>query len=463
MNETYETKRGSHFAMCRRGGFRKCAADKIALLGLLVITLLIAYFIIVSRSAIVLSEPIELSYTGLSVSIPAGNGWRSEKQWKYRENAFTLGSFFYPGTRRPIAKAYCQYLLAATEAAPDIWFKQKASEVGGAIVKTGKTRTGELTFDWAHIKRQETPLDLFFGTAQLQNHRQLDIEVHQTTGDTNLAERVFKRITESLEFKGNQLLEAGSEIVAEIKSKGLPLLAFARKRGDNQSREDFFLIKDAARHTIGFTMDVLVDIGRDAQLNIQAASFVYIRGQYAREQAAFFQGDNSFDEFAWKSETSSLVGRRGAEIILEKYGAMTVKKFGRRVEEKNYQLSSAAIPDVFLDLTFGQMLDSNHKKIIVDIIEADGTITPALVSRVEAKDTAVAEDAAAYVLKREFLNGRGFSERVYFNDRYQVSKRLLRQQSIYTLERTSAEDIVKQFPERADYILQKNKMLEHSN
>ena len=210
-------------------------------------------------------------------------------------------------------------------------------------------------------------------------------------------------------------------------------------------------------------MDLLVDTGRDAQLNIQAASFVYIRGQYAREQAAFFQSDNSFGKFAWKSETSSLVGRKGTEIILEKYGAMTVKKFGGRVEEKNYQLSSAAIPDVFLDLSFGQMLDSNHEKIIVDIIEADGTITPALVSRIEAKDTAVAEDAAAYVLKLEFLNGRGFSERVYLNDRYQVSKRLLRQQSIYTLERTSAEDIVKQFPERADYILLKNKMLERSN
>jgi len=41
-------------------GTKEYAADKIAFLGLFIIALLIAYFIVASRSALVLSEPIKL-------------------------------------------------------------------------------------------------------------------------------------------------------------------------------------------------------------------------------------------------------------------------------------------------------------------------------------------------------------------------------------------------------------------
>ena len=66
MSETYEAK--------------KYWADKIAMSGLFIGAVLIARLIIVSRSAVVLSEPIKSNCAALSVSIPAGNGWQSEKQ-----------------------------------------------------------------------------------------------------------------------------------------------------------------------------------------------------------------------------------------------------------------------------------------------------------------------------------------------------------------------------------------------
>ena len=441
MDKTYET--------------RKVAADKIALLCLFIVALLIARFIVTSRSAIAFSEPIKLSHTGLSVSIPAGNGWRSEKKWKYQQNAFTLSSVFTLGSGGLPPQVHCRYLLAAPKPAPDMRVEQRASAVGGTVVKTGQIQTGMLTIDWAHIKKPKMPLDLFFGTVKLPNSRRLDIEVFQTTGDTELAEQVFKGIAESLKFEDNQLLEAGSEIVTEIKNTGIDRFLY------NKSRQTFFLIKDAAGRAIGFTMDVLIDSGRDAQLNIQAASFFYIRGRYGREQTAFFQSRNNLNEFTWKSEASGMTGVSGAELNLDEAGVMTVRKFSPRPEEKDYQLSSAAIPEVFLEFVFGQMLDSDHEKIIVDIIDADGRITPALVSKIETEDTAAAEEDG-YILKVEFLDGRGFSERVYLDSQYQISKSISQQDGTYTLERSSIKDIAIQFPERADYILQKNKMLEQS-
>jgi hypothetical protein len=63
----------------------------------------------------------------------------------------------------------------------------------------------------------------------------------------------------------------------------------------------------------------------------------------------------------------------------------------------------------------------------------------------------------------EFLDGRGFSEQVYLDDQRRISRRLLQQESTYTLERTSAENILREFPEQGSYILQKkSKILEQN-
>jgi hypothetical protein len=480
MNGTYET--------------RSRWADKIAFFGLFIAVLLIAYLLVIWRSAIALSEPIELNCAGLSVCIPTGVGWRSENRWKYQQNAFSLDSFFNLGPGSVTTIVSCRYLLAATKTAPEVLFEKKASAVGGSkIAKTGQIEIGRPgpsfakgpqnksihTIDWAHIKGSKIPFDTFFGVAQLPNNRRLDIEVYQAAGDTDLAEGIFNSVIDSLKFTDNQLLEAGSKIVAEIKGKGLDsflasvgnkLAPSGVEAGQEWDRESFFLIKDARERTIGFTMEVLSspEPGR-----FGAESFYYIRGRHDHEQVTFFQSGNSLTEFVWKSETSSPSGRSGAELVLRKNGIMTVKEFDLQVKEKTYQISPAAIPDVFGEFVLGQMLDTNEMEILVDIIEPDGKITPTLVSRTDAHSPAalqsqnseadVAKEETVYVFKMEFLDGQGFSEQVYLDGRRRISRMLLQQESTYTFERTGAENILREFPEQGSYILQrKDKILEQN-
>jgi hypothetical protein len=140
----------------------KLGADKIALLGLFIITLLMARLIVDLKSALLLSEPIKLAHTGLSVSMPTGNGWQSGKKWKYRDNGFTLGSNFTPGSGRPTFWIYCQYLLAAEKITPEMRFSQKVSEVEGAVVKMGQTQTDTITIDWTHIQKPEIFLNMLY-------------------------------------------------------------------------------------------------------------------------------------------------------------------------------------------------------------------------------------------------------------------------------------------------------------
>lgn len=431
-------------------GIKKIAGDKIALLGLFVAALLIARLFVAFKSVIVLSEPIILTRTGLSVSMPTGNGWRNEKQWKYQESGFVISSNFALDSSKPTAWAYCQYLFAAQKAPPQKWFEQKASELGGAIINMGQTRKDTFTIDWAYIINSEMLLNTFFGTADLPDNRRLNIEVHQIMGDGELAKRVFEGIIKDLKFENNQLLKAGAEIIAAIKSKGIGSFV------NDINRQDLFLIKDSGSSTIGFTIDTLGDSGEDDKLNIKVASLFYIRGRYTFEQKTFFQSTNNLDEFTYKSESDGSIGRSGTEIILDKDGLMTVRKSSIQSEEANYHLSPTAIPDVFLEQLLGQMLQGNKKEIIVDIIDSNGNIIPAFVSELEDQEDIVADGkAAAYILKIEILDGRGFSGQLYLNEQKKIYKRFVKQQDTYIFERAGIEDLIREFPEQAEKILQR--------
>jgi hypothetical protein len=451
MYETYETK----------GRW----TDKIAFFGIFIAVLIMAHFIVALRTAIVLSEPIIIESGDLSVCIPKGNGWRSEKKWTYQQNSFTLDSFYNPGRSIVTTVVSCRYRLAAIMTTPNELFEEKASTIGRSrIAETGQIKIGGsvlpstedtqnggvFTINWAHIESlpisreaSKTLFDMFFGVAQLPNNRRLDIEVYQTTGETDMAEEIFKSVTDSVKFTDNHLLEAGGKIVTEIKNKGLDSFLASADNTKSRGRENFFSIKDAREHTIGFTMEGMrcPETGQ-----FRAVSFYYIRGRYDQEQATFFQSRNNLDEFDWKSQTSSPDGRSSDEIVTGKNGIMTVKEFDLQTREKNYQISPAAIPDILSEFTLIQMLDSDRKEILVDIIGADGKITPALISR------------DAYVFKVELLNGRGFSEQVYLDDQKQISRRLLQQEDTYTLERTTAEDILREFPEQGSFLQNKDKI-----
>ena len=95
------------------------------------------------------------------------------------------------------------------------------------------------------------------------------------------------------------------------------------------------------------------------------------------------------------------------------------------------------------------MLKKGLEKIIVDVIEAGGTIMPPLIEKTEDK-------SADYIFKIESLNNPRSSQQVYLDGKMQVAKKVLSNRGI-TLERSSEEIISAQFPEQIGFIL---KMIE---
>ena len=190
MNDTYGTNKPGY--------------DKIALLGFFMLSLLLGHFIVVFKSRISFSDPIRLSQTGLSVSMPVGQSWQSDRQWQYQENMFSLSSLFPLGSDRPTTWANCRYLLSAETTTPQMRFEQRASEIDAVIAETNQTQTDTLTIDWTRIEKPEFLFTVFYGTAILPDNRQLDIEVRHIASDSQLAQQVFQGIIESLKFEDNK-------------------------------------------------------------------------------------------------------------------------------------------------------------------------------------------------------------------------------------------------------------------
>ena len=182
---------------------RKLGGDKIALLGLFAISLLTARLVVGLRSTLLLSEPIPLQGTGLSVSVPTGNGWRSQQGWARKGNTYILGSIFSAGPIEGTAQVICLY-HAAGITTPRMRFEQKAREYNGGIVEIDQKVTDSLIFDWARVKGDETPFSIFLATTILSDDRQLDIEVHEITGDAELAEQAFNLVVESVKLEDSR-------------------------------------------------------------------------------------------------------------------------------------------------------------------------------------------------------------------------------------------------------------------
>lgn len=407
----------------------KYSLDRVAFLAIFAVSLLIAYVISVSRSVIELSGPITLAYSGVSVRLPKGNGWHAEESWYYEKNAFFVSSRFLAESEQMAVRVFCRYALATSDSSSDERIALRASAIGGTITESDQIITESVSIVWAVIETEEPSLELFvgdevfFATCRLPMGRQLDIEVFPSLGDRAMAREVFESIIEKVEFEDNQLIQGGMDIIADIKNRGLTYFA------ENTEQPTFFLVSDTRNLVRGFLMNTLTYTNQSTELNMQAASILYIKSGFAREQVSYFQGNETFDDFSWKSESSSRLGKSGAEIIKDDSGTISVIKYGRRGGQSSYPLSPVAIPMILLGPLLKQMSQTGHGEVLVDIVTAEAAIVPGVISRVENQPE------------------NGYKLTLAFPD-----------ESVLYVP-TTMENVLSLFPERSDYILEKSKKL----
>ena len=436
---------------------RRNTTEKVALAVLLVISLLVARLVIHLRAGIRLSAPIELSRSGLSLSMPSGNGWKCEEKWTYENNVFSASSILVVGGATNRSYAQCRYLLATRAGTPQERLDEEHAET--KTIETGQITADQLTVNWASINT-DAGIEIILGVCELAGGRQLEIEVLQTEIEQGLAKQVFEKIVKSIRFSDNGFLQAGARLLSEIRDEG----AKGVLAGDADGRTvSLFAVVDPRGRTIGFTMDAMAAIQTDANTTINAADYYYLREPVPEEQVSFFRGGADLRQFTWRVEASSRVGSKGIEMTADS-GVLTIRRSraglsvnqrtGRETSE--YELGEATVPDIILGPVLTRVLDSNEQAVIIDVIRSEGIITPAYVEKTPPAKGQTDSNS----VRMEWLDGRGYWQQTYYDSSKKATKIMLGQESTYTLSPADANEIMKIFPERANLVRDKNQILD---
>jgi len=248
-------------------------------------------------------------------------------------------------------------------------------------------------------------------------------------------------------------VQTAEKLINRIKHKGID--AFLVKR----ERRNLFVIKNAADKSIGFTMDLITNEPNDSNRPIRLASYLYIRGIGGKEQLSFFESSPTFEDFVWTTKTIGAFGTTSAvRIKLSKAGYVSVTNLARPGRQHSFQPPPASIPSPLLDLLLAQLAESDVKQVLVNVIEDSGTPTPTFISRIKNVNSNPSNDQAYAFSLQPLVQGKAFRATVYLNRHKTISKIILHQAGGYTFIRTSAEEIVNLFPERANYILQTGRL-----
>jgi hypothetical protein len=286
---------------------------------LLVISLLVARLVMHSKTGLRMSAPIELSRSGLSLSMPSGNGWKCEEKWTYENNVFSASSILVAGGVTNQSYAQCRYLLATRAGTPQERLDEEHAEA--KTTETGQITADQLTVNWASVNT-EAGVEIILGVCELAAGRQLEIEVLQMAEEQGLAKQVFEKIVKSIRFSDNGFLQAGAQLLSEIRDERAKGVLAGDADGQTVS---LFAVVDPRGRTIGFTMDAMAAIQMDANTTVNAADYYYLRGPVPDEQVSFFRGGADLRQFTWRVESKSRMGSKGLEMTADS-GVLTIRR-----------------------------------------------------------------------------------------------------------------------------------------
>jgi hypothetical protein len=420
--------------------------EKIALAVILLISLLVARVMVEIRGVVRMTPPIQLSRSGLSVKMPRGSGWKSDGKWTYEDDSFAINSLFAVRVGRIQSYARCRYILASEQQAIEDRFSKDAELMKGEVVETGRMDVNQagdekLVIVWARISGEDG-FEMMTGVCALAGGRELEIDVLETGDSADLAQNIFEKIVKGIQFNDDRLLQAGIGLVSEARQAGLNAIA------TEENQPVFLILYDSEDKAIGFTMDSL-EIQENEEPAVRAANYFYVRVLGGREEAGLYRGDAAFGRFDWKfAESGSRTGRKDIEMSAES-GMLTVRKSGIGGAEKEYVLSEAAVPYIILEPVLRVMLESDIREFIIDLIRPEGNVVPLYIERMNESD--------GNSIKLEILDGKGYRQRIYYDDTNRPVKVEIEQEERFTLNRATAEEVAKSFPEKAGLVLKRER------
>lgn len=433
---------------------KKYSVTEVVLLCIFALSLLIGRYVVIQHRKIRLSAPINLKFVGVSVSLPTGHGWQKKCEWKYhqRDNDIMLTSRLMVG-RQVAAIVQWRYILAPERTGVPQQLSNRVVAAGAEISNTGQINCGTTMMEWAQAKVPGGIRDVFFGIAELQDERTIELEVI-APADPDLAKEVFGKVAKTLIFKPNDLLEKGAAFVEKIKDMGIRKLLETEV---DSSGERVYLIDDNAYNISGFSIDVFEDLGAEGNLSgIKAKQALYVlqtKGWTGENSS--FDCDDRFDEFTWQSKYSRPNAESSPVVAVEQVKNGPIRVISEAFnKEKEYWVGRGTIAKILVDSILKVFLDSNITEMVLDVIYSNGIIVPTMVSKTDPFEAGIEHDSFPYALRLDFLHGEKRHQIVYFDSEWKIVKKLDQKEHLLTWYRSDRKKLTERFGSAGEYIEQ---------
>lgn len=374
--------------------------------------LLVAGLIVALRGRIDMSEPLELPHSGLAVSLPVGHGWKPPAGWSY-----ATGNEFYLSTHLRVgndiaAIVHCRYFLASPEIDPEQVLTGRLSAASLQVARSGQI-LDDVDVRWVQAGGPGRMADTFLGVAALPHGRILEISVRAPV-DHRLAGKVFRLMVKGIVFESDELISRGVDFIRRFRNQGLADISQQENAVDAES---IYVIRDALDEPRGFQIETFrKNAERSDWSSIIAERIHYTVGIRGQTSKSHFECTDRLDRFIWQSSRTSQGASHviATEIELAGNGSMRVSG-ATSSTELTYRPGDHAVAEILIGPLTRAFLDAYENEALIDLILADGTILPAVISTVDTSLDTKNKWGAAYSVRIQFLLSGDAYVQTYFD------------------------------------------------
>lgn len=420
---------------------RRLGGDKIAFLIMLILGLLLARLLIVSKNNFKLSESIGLKGTGLEVSMPTSNGWKPlSNDFVYQENEFQLASQMQISSDSVITAVW-RYTMVPTNVDPNERFGQLATVLQGHIASKATQKFGQFTYDWAKIESKDTIL--FVGSTVLPNQRTLTLEVGQKGVGDELAEKIFKALLATARYNTDNSFARGLDLLNKFKTSFLPQIEQTDLSAQNQS--DYFRIKDAAGNSIGFKTDALSYTAEpNDNYPLSSASLFFFSPSFNTvAEQSLFRSDVNLSAFDWMVKEGNLLANRQTTTHMLLQNKIVTIDISGKVNQIPF--TNIMIPESLFEMVVADFLESDYETIYMEVLLSNGRVSSVILSRIKSSETAALPERSA--CQADFFGGFTALHKMFYDGRGRMVSAEIQGNIPYRIERTTRAEIFEDFPQ----------------
>ncbi len=423
----------------------KYSLAEVALFIIFALSLLAGHLLVIRRQSIELSAPYVLDFTGISVSVPAGEGWTSYDSWRfYNEDSDIMLTSQLTVKGHIVAVVQWRYVIAPEKTTTFRLLSKRAAVGGAEKIKTGQYSVKNALIEWAHAKVPGGIRDVFFGVAQLGNGRAIEVEA-MAPSDPVLAKQIFAKVCKSLKYEPNELIKKGEKYIASVKDAGVASLI---ARGTNLSWERVYVFDKPTEDASGYLLEVFnEDPDAEDKKVIKGDTRSYIaHGSNWIKKDTFFKCDDRFDTFFQQTRIERSDNARIPITVIEQTSDGTLKGVNEAfLKDKYYWPGKNVVPEILFDSILAGFIDCEYDDMIIDIVRGECLIVPAFVTKMSEMEARKLDERADYGIRVEHLDAKKKFDEILFNGNKQIIKKIRKNRHVHSWDRTDKSVLIEKF------------------